>query len=53
MIESAKQLKKYKEILKKLEKDFPKQRVGYTGFTIDVSYGGNKEADLKRVIISF
>lgn len=52
MIESAKQLKKYKEILKKLEKDFPKQRVGYTGFTIDVSYGGNKEADLKRVIIS-
>jgi len=52
MIESANQLIKYKKLLKKLEKDFPKQRVEYTGFTIDVSYGGNKEADLKRIIIS-
>lgn len=49
MIESAKQLRKYKEILKKLKKTFPKGTTNWQGFTLDISYGGNKEADIKRL----
>ena len=49
MVQSASQLTKYKKILKKLEKDFPKGKVGYSGFNIDVCYGGNEEPDIQRV----
>ena len=49
MIHSAKQLLKYKQIKESLKKQFPKGKAGYTGFTIDVSYGGNKEVNLKRI----
>lgn len=48
MIESAKQLRKYKTILAKLNKTFPKGRTNQ-GFTIDISYGGNREPDIKRL----
>ena len=51
MIESAKQLTKYKNILKKLKKSFPKGKTNWQGFTIDISYGGNKDIDIKRVCL--
>tara|TARA_R110000822_G_scaffold36734_3_gene103191 strand:+ start:687 stop:974 length:288 start_codon:yes stop_codon:yes gene_type:complete len=48
MVNTGEQLKKYKAIRDKLKKTFPKG-AGYTGFTIDICYGGNKEPDIKRV----
>lgn len=50
-MDSANNLIKYKEQLAKLEKQFPKRKVSYTGFTIDVSLGGNKKPDFDRVNI--
>lgn len=51
MINSAEQLKKYKTILATLKKRYPKEKTNWEGFTIDISYGGNKEPDIKRVCI--
>lgn len=50
MVNSAEQLVKYKKILAKLQKDFPKKST-YKSFTINVFYGGNKEVDIQRVTI--
>jgi hypothetical protein len=49
MTNSSEQLKKYKDIKNKLQKSFPKGNTNWLGFTIDICYGGNKEADIKRV----
>ena len=49
MLNSSKNLTKYKQIKKKLEKCYPKGSAGYTGFTISVSMGGNKEPDFNRI----
>lgn len=51
MINSAQQLKKYKAILAKLNKRYPKGKTNWEGFTIDISYGGNKEANISRVCL--
>lgn len=50
MITSAEQLSKYKAIKEKLKKSFPKG-AGYTGFTVNIFYGGNKEVDISRVSV--
>ena len=49
MVNTATQLKKYKDLKAKINKDFKGKGAGYMGFTIDICYGGNKEVDLKRV----
>lgn len=46
---SANNLIKYKKILKQLNKTFPKGQTNWMGFTIDVSYGGNKTPDIERL----
>lgn len=48
MVNSAIQLKKYKKILAKLEKDYPNKNP-VMGFTVNLCYGGNKEVDISRI----
>lgn len=48
MVNTAEQLVKYKAIKEKLTKNFPKGKTEWLGFTIDISYGGNKEPDIER-----
>jgi len=50
---SAEQLIRHKKIKEKLEKVFPKGKANYTGFTIDVSLGGNEDLDFERIVISY
>jgi len=50
MVKSAIQLTKYKNIKAKLKKDYPKG-FQYTGVTLDLYYGGNKEVDISRIAI--
>lgn len=53
MIKSAEQLILYKKVLAKLKKNFPKGETNWTGFTISIAYGGNKqfEPDLERICL--
>lgn len=48
-LQSSTQLSKYKDIKSKLTKNFPKGRTEWLGFTIDISYGGNKHHDISRL----
>lgn len=40
-----------KESIRKLKNDFKRGIPPYQGFTLDISYGGNKEPDIRRVSV--
>jgi hypothetical protein len=44
-------IKDLKKKISKFERDFKRGVPPYQGFTIDISYGGNKENDIERVTI--
>lgn len=51
MVNSAEQLKKAKNQLAKLKKDFPKGFPKFQGFTIQLQYGGNKHVDIADICL--
>ena len=48
MTNTATQIKEIKRKISKLENDFKRGVAPYTGFTINVCYGGNKQVDIER-----
>lgn len=51
MNDYVKKINRIRSQIKKLESDFKRGIPPYLGFTIDISYGGNSENDLERIII--
>lgn len=49
MTKTAEHIKGIKNKIAKLEKDFKRGVPKYFGFTIDISYGGNRHHDIPRV----
>ncbi len=51
MTDTAKQIREVKKKIAKLKNDFKRGVSPFFGFTIDISYGGNKHIDIERVCV--